>query len=76
MKQYAIYILFYCNITLHVSGAIDTHIRSTQNCSYSLWYKSYVRAATSLQRGQVRRPNLPHEHVTCTSGCNYSFMYS
>ena len=25
MQQYAVYILFYCYITLHVLGAIDTH---------------------------------------------------
>jgi len=25
MQQYAVYILFYCNITLHVSGAVRTH---------------------------------------------------
>ena len=33
-------------------------IRSTQNCNYSHWYKSYVRPATSLQRGQIRSRNL------------------
>jgi len=25
MKQYAVYSLFSCNITLHVSGAVHTH---------------------------------------------------
>jgi len=25
MQQYAVYILFYCNIVLHVSGAVNTH---------------------------------------------------
>ena len=25
MQQYAVYILFYCNITLHVSGNVHTH---------------------------------------------------
>ena len=25
MQQYAVYISFYCNITLHVSGAFCTH---------------------------------------------------
>ena len=29
-------------------------IRSTQNCNYSLQYWSYICAAISLQRGQVR----------------------
>ena len=28
-------------------------IRSILNCSYSQWYKSYGRAATSLQRGHI-----------------------
>ena len=46
--------IFYCNITLHVSGAVHTHHQEYINCSYSYWDKSCVRAATSLQRGQVR----------------------
>ena len=25
MQQYAVYTLFYCKITLHVSGAVRTH---------------------------------------------------
>ena len=25
MQQYVVYILFYCKITLHVSGAFHTH---------------------------------------------------
>jgi len=25
MQQYAVYILFYCSIALHVSGAVHTH---------------------------------------------------
>jgi len=25
MQEYAVYILFYCKITLHVSGAVHTH---------------------------------------------------
>jgi len=25
MQQYAVYILFYCKITLHVLGAVHTH---------------------------------------------------
>ena len=49
MQQYAVYILLYCTITLHVSGAVRTIIRS---CSYSHRYKSCIRAATSLQRDQ------------------------
>ena len=47
--------------------------------SYSHWYKSYDRAATSLQRGQIHLATLERGGftiMTCTSGCNYSFMYS
>ena len=47
MQQYAVYILFYCIITLHVSGAVRTHHQE-----YSHWYKSYERAATYF-RGHV-----------------------
>jgi len=25
LQQYAVYILFYCSVTLHVSGAAQTH---------------------------------------------------
>ena len=32
--------LFYCKITLHVSGVTAPIIRSTKNCNRSLRYKS------------------------------------
>jgi len=54
MQQYAVYILFYCNITLHFgcrprpsSGVHKTVVTATGT--------SHVRAATSLQRGQRPR---------------------
>ena len=32
--------LFYCQVTLHVSGVSRTHHQEYTNCSYKHWYKS------------------------------------
>ena len=32
--------LFYCQVTLHVSGVSHTHHQEYTNCSYNTWYKS------------------------------------
>jgi len=32
--------LFYCKITLHVSGGTAPIIKSAKNCNRSLWYRS------------------------------------
>jgi len=40
MQHKAVYLLF-CKFTLHVSGVKHTILRNTQNCNYSLQYKSY-----------------------------------
>jgi hypothetical protein len=37
-KQY----LFYCQVTLHVSGVFRTHHQEYTNCSYNHWYKSWI----------------------------------
>ena len=34
-------VFIYCKITLRVSSVIAAIIRSTSNCNYSFWYKSY-----------------------------------
>ena len=54
-------------------------IRSTLNCIYSLWYRSYYRCSYLLQMW----PNLAmleegscNDNMTCTVGCRYSLMYS
>ena len=46
-------ILFHCSVTLHVSGAFQTHHQEYINCIYSLQYRSYIGAATFLQRDRV-----------------------
>jgi len=46
-------ISFHCSFTLHVSGAFHTHHQEYINCIYSLWYRSYIAAASFLQRGRV-----------------------
>ena len=47
-------ILFHCSVTVHVSGAFYTHHQEYINCIYSLRYRSYIGAATFLQRGRVQ----------------------
>ena len=69
--------IFYCNITLLVSSAVRTH------------YQEYIKTvvtATGTRHMVVQLPHSKvakfgydgvrkmHEHMTCTSGCNYSFM--
>jgi len=34
--------LFYCQVTLHVSGVSRTHHQEHTSCSYKHWYKSKV----------------------------------
>jgi len=34
--------LFYCQVTLHVSGVSRTHHQEYTNSSYSHWYKSWI----------------------------------
>ena len=52
MQQYAVYILFYCNITLHVSGAVHTHHQECIKLTTASGTSHIIYAATSLQRGQ------------------------
>ena len=59
-------ILFRCSVTLHVSGAFHTHHQEYINCIYSLRYRSYIGAATFLQRGRVFIS--PQRYSTCF-GC-------
>jgi hypothetical protein len=33
--------IYYCKITLHVSGVYRTHHQEYINCNHSLWYRSY-----------------------------------
>ena len=76
MQQYAVYILYYCNITLYVSGAVRTHHQEY----IKLWLHPQVlfvqlphSNVTIFFHVEVRQL---HEYMTRTSGCNYSFMYS
>jgi hypothetical protein len=46
---------YFTAISLYMFRVPSTPIiRSTLNYSYSNWYKSYLRVATSQQRGQIR----------------------
>jgi hypothetical protein len=65
--------LFYCQVTLHVSGVFRPHHQEYMKCSYNHWYKSYCK----LQRYHVKENSLLHDSfviysMTCTSGCSYS----
>ena len=63
-------ILFYCNVTLHVSGAFHTHHQEYINCIYSLRYRSYIGAATFLQRGRIQtRPRWRKEIKLTAHSC-------
>ena len=73
MQQYAVCILFYCNIALHVSGAV--HAYRQEYIKLKLQPLVQVIWSCSYQRGHVGVRWL-QDHVTCTSGCNYRFMYS
>ena len=67
-------IFIYCWITLHVSGVHRSHIRSTWNCSCSLWYRSYYMGSKLLQEwpkeddwGRMARhhPHRTHDLRSC-----------
>jgi len=34
--------IFYCQVTLHVSGVSRTHHQEYTNCSYNHWYRSWI----------------------------------
>jgi len=34
--------LFYCQVTLQVSGVSRTHHQEYKNCSYKHWYRSWI----------------------------------
>jgi hypothetical protein len=40
MQLEAVFILLYCQVTLHVSGVFRTHYQEYRNCSYNHWYTS------------------------------------
>jgi hypothetical protein len=51
MQQCAVYILFYCNITLRVSGAVHTH------------QQEHIKLITATGTGHII-VQLPHSNVT------------
>jgi hypothetical protein len=67
---------------LHPSSGVHKTVVTTTGISHvSEWcgLKSVKscqgRVSTSLCHGQIR-PSISFWYMTCTSGCNYSFMYS
>jgi len=34
--------LFYCQVTLHVSGVSRAHHQEYTHCTYNHWYKSWI----------------------------------
>jgi len=73
MQHKAVYLLF-CKFTLHVSGVKHTHLRSTQNCNYSLRYRSYFLC--SYLPPKWPREVAAQKNMTSNGGCSYSFVYS
>ena len=77
MQQYEVYILLQYHSTCFgyrprpSSGVHKTVVVATGTSHMD-------RAAISPQRGQLGHVGVRqlHDHMTCTSGCNYSFMYS
>ena len=61
--------LFYCKITLHVSGDTAPIIRSAKNCNRSLlyWPTWPGRDLATLEGSSWT------DIMTCTGGCGYSF---
>ena len=53
MQQHAANILFYCNITLHVSGAVHTNHQDYIKLQLQPPIQVIYLRSTSLQRGQV-----------------------
>jgi hypothetical protein len=62
-------VLFYCKITLHVSGVIRTHHREYIKLYKTPTWPGRPDLAT-LEGGSCT------DIMTCTGGCRYSFMYS
>jgi len=46
--------LFYCQVTLHVSGVSHTHHQEYTNCSYNHWYKQLELVRNLVAHGDAR----------------------
>jgi hypothetical protein len=77
--------LFYCQVTLQVSGVSHANHQEYTNCSYNLWYKSWIwKCSNKIHLKRVQLQLLDHglflkgfyqymsKFMTCTSGCNFS----
>jgi hypothetical protein len=72
-------VLFHRKIIVHVSGVIRTH-QVTQNCIYSLRYRSYYRCSYLLATWQS--PDLATleggsctDNMICNGGCKYIVVF-
>ena len=70
--------LFYCQVTLHVSGVSRTHHQEYTNCSFNHWYRWWIWRCSDKIRlkrahGRAAASLWPFfKFMICTSGCNYS----
>ena len=65
--------LFYCKITLHVSGDTAPIIRSTKNCNRSLRYVQLLPSNVASPDLATLEGSSCTDIMTCTGGCGYSF---
>ena len=63
--------LFYCTVTLHVSGVTAPIIRSTKNCNRSLRYSVDI-SGLSPDLATLEGSSCT-DIMTCTGGYGYSF---
>ena len=80
----AVLFISHCSVTVHVSDAFASIIRSTKNCSSSHWCMSLVWVIHPVRMSEVcchscgNRPrtsllDISPRPMACTSGCYYNF---
>ena len=79
MQQMQVFII--ANLLYMFRVSIDPIIRSTSNCNYSFWYRSYHVSGQQPSASVAFRPRWQKivaltRDMTCTRSCSYSLMYS
>jgi len=66
------------NLLYMFRTSIDSIIRSTSNCNYSFWYRSYYQGSDLVPAwpfATLAEDRCP-DTMTCTRSCSFSLMYS